>query len=97
MADERHPRCITVVEEFATANALAERLTEKGFPAEVVRPAAAATPGDSLGLSPETGAGIEVRLLSEEHVEPAKQAIADHKIGGKQLFFPNARGADGRT
>lgn len=79
MADERHPRFILVTEEFTTANAVAEWLTEKGFPAEVVRPDAAATPGDSLGLSPETGAGIEVRVLSVEHVEPAKKAIEEQK------------------
>jgi hypothetical protein len=79
MSEDRHPQTILVAEEFATANALAEWLTEKGFPAEVVRPSAAATPGDSLGLSPETGAGIEVRLMSLEHMEPAKQAIAEQK------------------
>lgn len=79
MSEERHPQTILVAEEFSTANALAEWLTEKGFPAEVVRPSAAATPGDSLGLSPEIGSGIEVRVLSVEHVEPAKQAIDEQK------------------
>jgi hypothetical protein len=79
MSEERHPQTILVAEEFSTANALAEWLTEKGFPAEVVRPSAAATPGDSLGLSPEIGSGIEVRVLSVEHVEPAKQAIEEQK------------------
>jgi hypothetical protein len=45
MSEERHPQTISVEEEFSTANALAEWLTEKGFPAEVVRPSAAAMPG----------------------------------------------------
>jgi hypothetical protein len=79
MSEERHPQTISVEEEFSTANALAEWLTEKGFPAEVVRPSAAAMPGDSRGLSPEIGSGIEVRRLSVEHVEPAKQAIEEQK------------------
>ncbi len=79
MSEERHPQTVLVAEEFSTANALAEWLTEKGFPAEVVRPSAAATVGDSLGFSPEVGAGIEVRVLSVEHVEPAKQAIEEQK------------------
>jgi hypothetical protein len=79
MADAVHPQTVLTVEEIGTARALADWLTDKGFPAEVVTPGAVATPGDSLGLSEETFPGIEVRVVKPEHVEPARQAIAEQK------------------
>jgi hypothetical protein len=79
MSVDRHPQCVLVASEMATAQALAEWLTEKGFPAEVVTPGPVATPGDSLGLSEETFPGLEVRVVKPEHVEPARGAMAEHK------------------
>jgi len=79
MAVERHPQCVLVAQEMATARLLAEWLTDKGFPAEPIMPAAIATPGDSLGFTEETFNGIEVRVLSAEHVKPAKSAIEEMK------------------
>ena len=76
MADERHPQCVLVAPEMVGARALADWLTEKGFPAEPAMPAAIANPGDALGLTEEAFPGIEVRVVKPEHVEPAKAAIA---------------------
>jgi hypothetical protein len=79
MSAERHPLCVLVAPEMATARSLADWLTDKGFPAEPVMPAAIASPGDVLGFTEETFNGIEVRVQSAEHAEPAKQAIAEMK------------------
>ena len=79
MAADRHPQCVLVASEIATARALADWLTEKGYPAEAVPPPAVAAPGDSLGLSEEAFIGIEVRVAKPEHVDPAKAAIAEQK------------------
>ncbi len=79
MADERHPNCVKVVEEMASAKQLADWLTDKGFPATPVMPDLGATPGDSLGLSPESFIGYEVRVVKDEHAEPARQALEDLK------------------
>jgi hypothetical protein len=79
MSEERHPQTIHISSEFAAATAIAAWLTEKGFPAEAVRPNAVAAVPDNFGLVPETGSGIEVRVVKAEHVEPAKQALADHR------------------
>ena len=79
MADERHPCCVKVVEQMEAARQLAEWLTEKGFPATPVLPDLIANEGDSLGLSPETFTGFEVRVAKPEHVEPALQALEDLK------------------
>src|SRR6185437_7749027 len=75
MADERHPQCVLVAEEMGSARALADWLTDKGFLAEPVMPSIVATPGDSLGISEEVFAGIEVRVAKPEDAAPAKQAI----------------------
>src|SRR5437868_1328434 len=77
MADERHPQCILVAPEMAGARALADWLTEKGFPAEPLMPSAIASPGDALGLTEEAFTGIEVRVVKPEDAEPAKLAIAE--------------------
>jgi len=77
MAEERHPQCVLVAKDMPTARALADWLAEKGFPAEPEMPRAIANPGDSLGLTEESMTGVEVRVAKLEHVEPAKQAIAD--------------------
>ena len=77
MADERHPQCVLVAPEMVGARALADWLTEKGFPAEPAMPAAIANPGDALGLTEEAFPGIEVRVVKPEHVEPARAAIAE--------------------
>ena len=77
MADERHPQCVLVAPEMVGARALADWLTEKGFPAEPVMPSAIANPGDTLGLTEEAFTGVEVRVVKPEHVEPAKLAIAE--------------------
>jgi hypothetical protein len=77
MADERHPQCVLVAPEMAAARALADWLTEKGFPAEPLMPPAIAATGDSLGLTEEAFTGIEVRVLKAEDAEPAKQAVAE--------------------
>ncbi|MDB5306674.1 MAG: hypothetical protein JWO38_876 [Gemmataceae bacterium] len=79
MADDRHPQCVLVAPEMTTARALAEWLTDKGFPAEVVTPGPVATPGDSLGLSEETFTALEIRVADPEHVGPARTKIAEQK------------------
>jgi hypothetical protein len=79
MADERHPQCVLVVPELASAAALAEWLTGKGFPAQAVPPSAVAAPGDSLGLTEEAFTGIEVRVVNPEHIEPARKEIEEQK------------------
>jgi hypothetical protein len=79
MSDERHPHCVRVVEEMTAARQLAEWLTEKGFPASVEMPELVATPGDSLGITPESFTGYEVRVAMTEHAEPARQALEDLK------------------
>jgi rubrerythrin len=79
MADAVHPQTVIVLEDMGAARALADWLTEKGFPAEPVMPPAAAVVGDSLGLSPEATTGIEVRVTKPEHAEPARQAIDEMK------------------
>jgi hypothetical protein len=85
MADERHPLCVLVAEQVATARALAEWLTDKGYPAEAVMPGPVATPGDSLGLTEEAFTGIEVRVAKPENVDPAKQLIAEQKDTLKEI------------
>ena len=77
MPDERHPQCVLVAKDMATARGLADWLIEKGFPAEPLMPSTVVNPGDSLGLSEEHMTGIEVRVVKPEHIEPAKKAIAD--------------------
>jgi hypothetical protein len=77
MAEERHPQCVLVAEEMGSARALADWLTDKGFPAEPLMPPVIATPGDSLGLSEEAFTGIEVRVLKPEDAIPAKHAIEE--------------------
>jgi hypothetical protein len=79
MADAHHPQCVLVAPEIGAARALADWLTDKGFPAEAVPPPAVAAVGDSLGISGETISGIEVRVIKPEHVEPARQAISEQK------------------
>jgi hypothetical protein len=77
MADERHPQCVHVVEDLRLAAALADWLTDKGFPAQAVTPNPAADAGDSLGISEQRHPGIEIRVVKPEHVEPARAAIAE--------------------
>lgn len=77
MAEELHPNCVRTFEDMPAARTLAEWLSEKGFPAVVWAPNMVAETGDSLGLSPETVRGFEVRVNKQEHVEPAKQALED--------------------
>jgi len=79
MADELHPNCVRVMDDIASARALAEWLTEKGFAAAVWLPDVVASTGDSLGLSPETVKGYEVRVAKEADAAPAGQAIDDLK------------------
>ena len=79
MSEERHPHCVEVLEEMAAARALADWLTEKGYPAEPVIPDSVATPGDSLGLSPEAFTGYEVRVAKLEHVDAARQTLEELK------------------
>jgi hypothetical protein len=67
------------MEDIAAARSLAEWLTEKGHPAMAMVPDLVAAPGDSLGLSPETFTGYEVRVLKEADAEPARQALDDLK------------------
>jgi hypothetical protein len=77
MADERHPLCVHVVEELRVAAALADWLTEKGYPAQAFTPNPAAEAGDSLGISEASHPGIEIRVAKPEHVAPARQALVD--------------------
>lgn len=77
MADERHPLCVHVVEDLRVAALLADWLTDKGYPAQVVTPNPAAEAGDSLGLSEPTHPGIEIRVVNPDHAAPARQMIAD--------------------
>lgn len=79
MADELHPCCVRVTETVETAKAVADWLTEKGYPAAVWLPDMVADTGDSLGLSPETVKGYEVRVVKEADAEPARQAYEDLK------------------
>jgi len=79
MADAKHPQCVWVAPEIGVARAFAEWLTDKGFPAEAVPPAAVANVGDSLGMSGESFPGVEVRVVKPEHAEPARQAFSEHK------------------
>ena len=79
MADDRHPQCVLVAEQLATATALADWLTDKGFPAQVVTPEPLGGSGDSLGISEAAAPVLEVRVLKPEHVEPARAAIEEQK------------------
>lgn len=79
MADELHPCCVHATENMDAAKAVADLLTDKGFPAAVWLPDVVASTGDSLGLSPETVKGYEVRVLKEAHAEPAREMLADLK------------------
>lgn len=85
MSEERDPRCVLVVGEPSVATAVAELLTNKGFPAEVVTPGLIATPGDSLGLSEETLAALEVRVVNPDHAEPARKVIEEEKAVQKEM------------
>lgn len=79
MSEERHPLCVKVVDDIASARSLAEWLTEKGHPAITMVPDLVASTGDSLGLTPETFTGYEVRVMKEADAEPARQAFEDLK------------------
>lgn len=79
MADELHPNCVRVMETIDGAKSMADWLSEKGFPAAVQLPDVVADTGDSLGLTPETVKGYEVRVLNEADAEPARQAFEDSK------------------
>lgn len=69
MADEQHAQTVHVTPDPKAAAALAEWLTGKGFPAEVIAPTQAATPGDAPALA--------VRVANADHTDPARQAIAE--------------------
>lgn len=79
MADDRHSQCLLVAEDVRLAAALAEWLTEKGFPAEVASPGPVAEAGDSLGISEATHPGVEVRVTNPDHVAPAREAIQEKR------------------
>ena len=76
----RDPRCVFVCDHLPTADVVAVWLAEQGFPAKVMN---RATLGGLLGLTvwSTTGVsadGIEVWVLADEHIAPAKAAIAEH-------------------
>jgi hypothetical protein len=75
---DRDPRCVSVCQEMRFAVSLADLLTNKGYPAEVVPVGKIGEIGDSLGFSDSPEAVLEVRVIKAEHAEPAQQFLADH-------------------
>ena len=85
MSEEHHPNCVMVAPDMGSGRSLAEWLTKQGFRAVAVEPNEVATPGDVLGISSESIAGVEVRIVDAEQVEAARQAISEHKELLEQL------------
>jgi hypothetical protein len=83
---ERDPRCVHVLEDRATAAALAEWLTGKGYPADVFDagvPREAAD--DSLGFSSTVAGGLEIRVLNPAQADEARNLLAEHAEALKEL------------
>jgi hypothetical protein len=74
---ERDPRCVIVVEEHTTAVALAEFLSGKGFPSEVVQGGLLGKVDDSLGFSETQSPGLEVRVIDPAKAEDARKLLAE--------------------
>jgi hypothetical protein len=75
---DRDPRCVIVVEEHTTAVALAEFLTAKGFPSEVVQGGQLGKTDDSLGFSETQSPGLEVRVTDPAKAGDARKLLTEH-------------------